>query len=123
MVLVQNCQQAKACKRYNSSNQAKKYDVSDVCKELLSLHVKAAGKDDRRQAEVEKEVVTEFHQVCKLSLTTLLECPRDTETNQSDQAGFVTKRQISLVLEGFKTHVDDQHAKDDNDTFVEGHMR
>ena len=47
----------------DSSNQAKKQDVSDISEKLLPSHVKSAGEDNRWQQYIEEQVITELKEL------------------------------------------------------------
>ena len=49
-------------------------NVADVFEELLPLHVEGSRKHDWRQAEVEKQIIAELHQLSELLLSSGLVC-------------------------------------------------
>ena len=108
--------QRKAYERDDCGDDTKQHDVAEIFEELLSLHIEATCKHDGRQAEVEKQLVVEFHQFSKFLLSSRLVSVRNSKSNEGNETSLVAKRNISLVLECFEHHVDNEHEEDNEDT-------
>ena len=112
-----------ACERNESSQNSKDANIGDICEELIAVHVVASCKNDRREDEVEKQVIVERHDFGELccALSTRVDA-RYEDANNDDEASFVAKPPMILVLEGLVKHENHEHHKDYNNAFVEDLM-
>ena len=116
------CQSRKRAKTDEGSHDAKQSDITDVCEELLAVHVEATGKDDRWQDKVEEHVFIEGHDIVELLLAFCRVDSRANDANEANETCLMTKLKVVLVLVGLKEHENDQEGKDDDDALVEDLM-
>ena len=81
------------------STHSKYHDVGKVLEESLASHVVSRGEHDRRDAEVEKNIVVENDVFLDGVVVTLEGSQTYYESNSRDVAGFVAERSIGSTLE------------------------
>ena len=114
-----NRQRGEDAENDEGSKHSKQNNVLEIGKELLTVHVVAGGEDDRRQDEVEEQIVVKRHDVGKFRVSDLHIDERDKDSYDTDEACLVSKFPVVLVLHGFEEHEKHQHHEDDDDSFVE----